>query len=130
MSAPQPAPSAPTSRPGIDAKKARAAFARYRVMAYVTGVWLLLLTAELILKYVFEAGGVDAAGEPLPVIGRWVAFAHGWIYVVYLVTVFDVWSRMRWGFGRIVVMIAAGVVPVLSFVVEVRAARWVDVDLA
>jgi len=50
--------------------------------------------------------------------------------VIYLVTVFDLWSRMRWGFGRIVVMIAAGVVPVLSFVVERKAGRWVSADIS
>lgn len=127
MSAPQ-ASSSSIAR-GLDPAKVRSAFARYRVMAFVTGVWLLLLCAELILKYVFQAGGVDASGEPGPVIGRWVAFAHGWIYVIYLVTVFDLWSRMRWGFGRIVVMIAAGVVPVLSFVVERKAGRWVSAGL-
>ncbi len=119
----------PPTRASIDAGRARAAFARYRVMAFVTGGMLLLLTLEMVLKYVFHAGGVDAAGDPEPVIGSWVAFAHGWIYVVYLVTVFDLWSRMRWGASRILVMVAAGVVPVLSFVIEPRAARWVDTDL-
>jgi integral membrane protein len=48
----------------------------------------------------------------------WVPFAHGWIYVVYLVTVADLWSKMRWGFGRLVTMVIAGVVPVMSFVLE------------
>ncbi len=120
----------PPARSSIDAARARAAFARYRVMAFVTGGMLLLLTLEMVLKYLFHAAGVDESGSPEPVIGSWVAFAHGWVYVVYLVTVFDLWSRMRWGASRILVMVAAGVVPVLSFVVEPRAGRWVDVDLA
>lgn len=120
----------PPARSSIDAGRARAAFARYRVMAVVTGGMLLLLTLEMVLKYLFRAGGVDASGSPEPVIGSWIAFAHGWIYVVYLVTVFDLWSRMRWSASRILVMVAAGVVPVLSFVVEPRASRWVDTDLA
>lgn len=128
MSAPQPAPSSPTSTGG-DAK-ARSAFARYRVMAFVTGGMLLLLTLEIVLKYVLRAGGVDAAGNPQPVIGSWVAFSHGWIYVIYLVTVFDLWSRMRWGLARMVLLVAAGVVPVMSFVVEPRAGRWVAATLA
>jgi integral membrane protein len=37
---------------------------------------------------------------------------------VYLVTVADLWSKMRWGFGRLVTMVIAGVVPVMSFVLE------------
>lgn len=125
-----PVTATPPTTASVDAAKARSAFVRYRVMAMVTGGMLLLLTLELVLKYGVQAAGLDAAGEPRPVLGTWIAFAHGWVYVVYLVTVFDLWSRMRWGAGRIVVMVAAGVVPVLSFVVEPRAAAWVEADLA
>ena len=99
-------------------RKARGATLRYRVMAWITGTLLLLLCVELVLKYVFHAGGVDAAGTPTPVIGAWIAYAHGWIYVIYLVTVFDLWSKMRWRLGRLATMAAAGVVPVMSFVLE------------
>jgi integral membrane protein len=113
-----------------DPARARSAFARYRIMAFVTGGMLLLLTLEMVLKYVVHAAGVDDAGEPRPVLGTWIAFAHGWVYVVYLVTVFDLWSRMRWGGARILVLVAAGVVPVLSFIVEPRAAHWVERELA
>ena len=104
--------------PGLPAvrepAKARAALGRYRVMAWVTGVMLLVLVVEMVLKYV--------VGAPDSVVRwvEWVPFAHGWIYVVYLVTVLDLWSKMRWGFGRLVGMVLAGVVPVLSFVVERR----------
>lgn len=101
-------------------EKVRAAMQRYRVMAWITGVMLLVLTAEMALKYLFQANGVDDVGDPRPVIGTWVAFAHGWIYVVYLVTVIDLWSKLRWGWGRLVTMVLAGVVPVMSFVVEHR----------
>lgn len=105
--------------------KDRGAFTRYRVMAFVTGGMLLLLCLEMLLKYVVQVNGFGQ-----PVIGSWVAFVHGWIYVIYAVTVFDLWSRMRWSFGRIVVLIAGGVIPVLSFVMETRASGWVDVTLA
>lgn len=100
--------------------KVRAALQRYRVMAWITGVMLLILTAEMVLKYLVQANGVDDAGDPRPVIGSWVAFAHGWIYVVYLVTVIDLWSKLRWGWGRLITMVLAGVVPVMSFVMERR----------
>ena len=99
-------------------RKARGATSRYRVMAWITGTLLLLLCLELVLKYVFHANGVDASGTPNPVIGAWIAYAHGWVYVIYLVTVFDLWSKMRWRVGRLATMAAAGVVPVMSFVLE------------
>ncbi|WP_147918420.1 DUF3817 domain-containing protein [Ruania zhangjianzhongii] len=105
--------------------KDRGAFTRYRVMAFVTGGMLLLLCLEMLLKYVVQVNG---SGEP--VLGSWIAFVHGWIYVVYAVTVFDLWSRMRWSFGRIVVLIAGGVIPVLSFVMEQKAQGWTETTLA
>ncbi len=104
-------------------ERARGAMQRYRVMAWITGTMLLLLTTEVVLKYGFHAGGVDADGAPLPVIGVWVAMTHGFVYVVYLVTVVDLWGKMRWGLGRLVTMAAAGVVPVMSFVMERRVHR-------
>lgn len=107
--------------PALDVPKARAAFGRYRVMAFVTGGMLLLLCVEMFLKYVLQLNGPDQ-----PVIGNWIAIVHGWIYVVYAITVFDLWSRMRWSFGRILALIAGGVVPVLSFVMEARARRWFE----
>ncbi|MPV38657.1 DUF3817 domain-containing protein [Georgenia subflava] len=89
-------------------------------MAFVTGAMLLLLCVEMILKYGF---GVEEAWL------NWIPFVHGWIYVVYLVTVFNLWSAMRWDLGRVVALVAGGVVPVLSFVMERRAQRWFDADL-
>ncbi len=94
--------------------RAFGALKRYRWMAYITGTMLLLLVVEMVAKYVV---GVDDA--VLAWIS-WIPFAHGWIYVVYLVTVFDLWSTMRWGAGRLVTMVLAGVVPVMSFILERR----------
>lgn len=129
--APQPGVTAPPASSGqvpdaatqqaarVAIGKARGALARYRVMAIVTGVMLLLLCVELIVVYVIGgAAGVDVSGVK-PFI-RWIPFAHGWVYVVYLVTVVDLWSKMRWSFGRLVAMVLAGVVPVMSFVLEKR----------
>lgn len=109
----------------VQEMKARGAFSRYRIMAFVTGGMLLLLSLEMLLKYVVQVNGF---GEP--VLGTWIAFVHGWIYVVYAVTVFDLWSRMRWSFGRIVLLIAGGVIPVLSFVMEQKAHSWTEATLA
>lgn len=89
---------------------ARGALKRYRVMAYITGVMLLLLVVEIVVKL--------TAGDEAVKYVKWIPFAHGWVYVVYLVTVVDLWSKMRWRFGRLAVMVLGGVVPVMSFVVE------------
>ena len=117
---PSPGPAPAASAVAERERKARSAFRSYKVMAFVTGGMLLLLCLEMILKYGF---GVD---EPWL---NWIPFAHGWIYVIYIVTVFNLWSTMRWSFGRVVALVAGGVVPVLSFVMERRAQVWFDADL-
>ena len=112
---------APADRPAPVLEGARGRLTRYRAMAWVTGTMLLVLCLEMVLKYVFHLNGRDpATGDLNPVIGSWVAIVHGWIYVVYLVTVVQLWSAMRWSLGRLVTMALAGVVPVMSFVLERR----------
>ncbi|MFS0701340.1 DUF3817 domain-containing protein [Cellulomonas sp. 179-A 4D5 NHS] len=114
MSEPRPTATPTTTSARAWADKADGSLRRYRAMAWVTGVMLLVLTVEMLLKYVVGVGE-----DVLRWIG-WVPFAHGWIYVVYLVTVLGLWSAMRWSFGRLVTMVLAGVVPVMSFVLEKR----------
>ena len=50
---------------------------------------------------------------------------HGWFYVVYLFACFRVWSLMRWPFLRFILLALGGIVPLLSFFMEVRVAREV-----
>ena len=108
-SLPAPTKSAPTVR---EPAKARVAVARYRVMAWVTGVMLLIFTVEIALKY-----GADVQGF------GWIGTVHGFVYMVYLVVVLDLWSKMRWGYGRLITMVLGGAVPVMSFIVERRVHR-------
>lgn len=105
-------------------EKTAASLRRYRVMAYITGVFLLILCVEMIIRYALQA--------PNSVV-RWIAwipYVHGWIYVLYLVTVVDLWGKVRWGFKRLAALVFAGVVPVLSFVVEAMVHREVSERLA
>ncbi|WP_076482953.1 DUF3817 domain-containing protein [Williamsia sterculiae] len=83
------------------------ALLRYRVLAWVTGVWLLLLVVELIVKYGF---GVDSL-DFVPVV-------HGWVYFVYLIMAIDLGIRVRWPAAKFVVTLIAGTIPFLSFYVE------------
>ena len=79
------APSLDQAAPAGDAAKIRPALQRYRVLAWVTGLWLLLLTGEMIAKYGF---GVDTPS--------WIAVVHGWVYFAYLlVTGLPVLGRNR-----------------------------------
>ncbi|MFD6176332.1 MULTISPECIES: DUF3817 domain-containing protein [unclassified Isoptericola] len=122
MSTPQQTPAATQAQAETAIRKARGSLKRYRFMAILTGCMLLVLCVEMFFKYVVPVEVVvDYMG--------WVPFAHGWIYVVYLVTVLDLWSKMRWGFGRLATMVFAGVVPVMSFILEKRVHAGADAKL-
>lgn len=127
MSLPEPTTAEREHARGVRAsteKSARGAFKFYRIAGIVTGVWLLLLTLELILKYVVNVNGDHSA-----VIGSWVAISHGVIYVVYLASCFHLWATMKWSLPRLIYMALAGVIPFMSFVLEVVAKKWFDADL-
>lgn len=52
-----------------------------------------------------------------------ILVVHGWFYVVYLFSCFRVWSLMRWGFPRFLLLATGGIVPFASFILEARTAR-------
>lgn len=102
------------------AKSARGPLKRYTVMAFVTGTFLLVLTLNMVLKYV-----VGLENEAFLGFSTVVAIVHGWIYVIYMVTCYQIWTAMKWRIGRLATMVAGGVVPVMSFVVERKVRREV-----
>ncbi|MFZ5850646.1 MAG: DUF3817 domain-containing protein [Actinomycetota bacterium] len=91
-----------------------AAVTRYRLMAYVVGVGLLVLVfVAMPLKYL---GGNPTA---VAVVGP----VHGFLYMVYLVVALDLALRARWSLPRTVLVLLAGTIPFLSFVAERRVTR-------
>ncbi|MGM9444866.1 DUF3817 domain-containing protein [Streptomyces murinus] len=96
---------------------------RYRVMAYTTGVLLVLLCLSMIAKY-----GLDISGAAD--MTRVIAIAHGWLYVVYLVFAFDLGSKAKWPVGRQLWVLLAGTIPTAAFFVERRISRELDGKIA
>ncbi|MEU1177491.1 DUF3817 domain-containing protein [Streptomyces sp. SS7] len=96
---------------------------RYRVMAYVTGVLLVLLTLGVIAKYVLDLDGADG-------FTRAVGIAHGWLYVVYLVFAFDLGSKAKWPVGKQLWVLLAGTVPTAAFFVERKVTRELEERVA
>ena len=68
--------------------------------------------------------GHESTGDGLN-LSLGILVAHGWFYVVYLFACFRVWSLMRWPFLRFLLLALGGIVPFLSFFLEVRVAREV-----
>lgn len=91
-------------------KSISSALTRYRVMAWAAGIGLLLLLLNMFLHYVLDLETV------LDLVPR----VHGFVYMAYLVTVFDLSFRMKWSLGKGVLVCLAGTVPFLSFVAEHR----------
>lgn len=89
----------------------RAAVLRYRVMAYVTGVVLVILCFVGIPLQVF------AHNEA---VVNYVGTTHGILYMIYLVTAYLLARRLRLAIAPTVLLLLAGTIPVLTFVVE----RW------
>jgi integral membrane protein len=88
-----------------------AALQRFRVMAVIVGIGLLILFFVAVpLRYL--AGYATFSEYFSPV--------HGLAYMIYLVTVVDLGRRARWSLLRMVGVMLAGTVPFLSFVVERR----------
>jgi integral membrane protein len=87
----------------------RGALTRYRVIAYIVGVMLLvLLFVAMPLKYLADdPSAMDVVG-PL----------HGFLYVIYLLGTFDLFRRVRWSLPRLILMALAGTIPFLSFYAE------------
>lgn len=116
-------PAAPVT-PAIDPAQIpaiRGALLRYRVMAYVVGVLLVVLVlVGMPLKYIFDIGiVVTLTGVP-----------HGWLYMVLIVTAYDLGRRVHWPWGRLILIALAGTVPFLSFVAEHYARKDVQARLA
>jgi len=92
----------------------RAAVLRYRVMAYLTGVVLIVLCFVGIPLQVFAHNEV---------VVSYVGTAHGMLYIIYLIAAY-LMSRqlgMKLASAPTVILLLAGTIPVLTFVVE----RWV-----
>ncbi|HEY0259543.1 MAG TPA: DUF3817 domain-containing protein [Lacisediminihabitans sp.] len=135
-------------RPKVsDIPKIRGALKFYRVFAYVTGIMLLLLVLEMILKYTpidreIYLGGptgflalvpwnpIDPRSLSGINLSTGILIAHGWLYVVYLISDFRLWSLMRWPFSRFIQIALGGVVPFLSFIVEHFISRRAARELA
>ena len=103
------------------------ALTRYRVMAYLTGVFLLLLTAHVIVQLLqitpgditfSEAKGI---GEWIRGADVWIPVTHGYLYLIYVIVTADLWFRTRIPLAKTALVVIAGTVPFMSFVAE----RWV-----
>ena len=111
----------------------------FRISSYVTGIFLRLLMVTWAIRRLpglgydlwafgpngivsFESYGIEGEGLPTSGLNLTVAIliVHGWLYVVYLLIDFRLWTLLRWPISRALVIALGGVVPALSFFTERR----------
>lgn len=91
-----------------------AAFLRYRIMAFAVGTGLLVLCLVGIpLQYAGHDKSVVEVVGPI----------HGFLYIVYLVTVLDLMIRARLTMRQLAAMVGAGFLPFLAFFIEHRMSK-------
>jgi integral membrane protein len=92
----------------------RGALLRYRIMAFIVGVGLIILVfIGVPLQY----------GADIPQVAQIVGPIHGFLYIVYLVAALDLARRARFTILQMAAMVGAGFIPFLAFVVEARVNR-------
>lgn len=93
----------------------------YRVMAWVTGVGLVILVfVAMPLKYFF--------GEPMLV--SIVGMLHGFFYMAYIVCTLVLAERCRWRPLDALVILLCGTIPLASFFAERRVTARVREGLS
>lgn len=94
-------------RPTDDLNKVAGALKFFRVMAIIAGVALLILCVELILHYGFHNEALS-----------WWSPIHGLLFIVFMASVYNLGTKLRWTAVRMVGYICTAFVPVLSFWLE------------
>ena len=98
----------------------RGALLRYRIMAYVVGVGLLVLACVGVpLQYAAHNTSVVAIVGPI----------HGFAYIAYLAAGYDMARRVRWSFAKLLPVVLAGFVPGLAFVIERLTTPKIEADI-
>ncbi|TML30362.1 MAG: DUF3817 domain-containing protein [Actinobacteria bacterium] len=92
----------------------RGVLIRYRVLAYVTAVLLLLLVFYAIPVQIW---GHDKGPETI------IGMLHGYLYIVYLVFAFEITVKLRVPLVRMVLVLLAGTVPFGAFFAERHMTR-------
>jgi integral membrane protein len=86
----------------------------YRTMAYITGCLIIVIVcAGLPLQFAFSNIWID----------QYVGTVHGYLYIVYIIAAFILSQKLKMRLSpRVFLLLLAGTIPVLTFVVE----RWMN----
>lgn len=94
-------------RPTDDLTKVATALKFFRTMAIIAGVALLILCVELVLHYGFHNEALS-----------WWSPIHGVLFIIFMISVYNLGTKLRWTAVRMIGYICTAFVPILSFWLE------------
>lgn len=97
-----------TEAPTTPAETIRKALLGYRVMAWTTGLWLIALCYEIVVRYVVKVDNPPT----------WIGVVHGWVYFTYLLFTANLAIKVRWPIAKTIGVLLAGTIPLLGIIVE------------
>jgi len=72
--------------------------------------YLLLLGVAMPLKYFWDK----------PEMVKYAGWAHGVLFVAYVIALIMCWAKYKWSFGKIALVFFASLLPIAPFIVERR----------
>lgn len=114
----------------------------YRVMATIVGVLLVVLCLIGVPLANFDGTPMWGVFDSTPLwvnpgsdaqnigeaITTYLGVAHGWLYMIFLLSAFLLSRRARWDLPFTLVTLLCGTVPLLSFWAEHRATKRVRAE--
>jgi integral membrane protein len=83
-------------------------------VALIEGIsYVVLLGIAMPLKYIFE----------FPMAVKMVGWAHGILFMLYMLLLLLCWIEYKWSLGRVVFYFVAALLPIVPFFVERKLAR-------
>jgi integral membrane protein len=87
---------------------------KFRVVAVAEGIsYLVLLLIAMPLKYWGNS----------PHAVQYVGWAHGLLFVSFMVLLLWVWIKYKWGFGKVILAFIASLLPFGTFVLDRKLKR-------
>jgi integral membrane protein len=83
----------------------------WRVLALTVGTLLLPLYTDLLLRLF---------GTHIPGVAQFVGVGHGFVYIVYVLFTLTLARERGWPIQRVGIVLAVGLLPVVTFLVEHR----------
>ncbi|MGE6218991.1 DUF3817 domain-containing protein [Nubsella zeaxanthinifaciens] len=81
----------------------------FRKVALAEGIsYIVLLLIAMPLKYFAD----------LPLAVKYVGWAHGLLFVLYIAFLLMAWQERKWSFWKVVVLFIASLLPFVPFYVE------------